>query len=70
MEAPKPKLYGLVAQFNTPTEIVEAAQKARDAGYKKMEAYSPFPVEDLHEAVGFKRTKLPILVFLAGWLAF
>lgn len=70
MEAPKPKLYGLVAQFNTPTEIVEAAQKARDAGYKKMEAYSPFPVEDLHEAVGFKRTKLPILVFFGGMVGF
>lgn len=70
MEAAKPKIFGLLAEFNTPTEIVGAATKARDAGYKRMEAYSPFPVEDLHEAVGFKRTKLPVLVFLGGLTGF
>lgn len=70
MEAVKPKIFGLLAEFNTPTEIVNAATKARDAGYKRMEAYSPFPVEDLHEAVGFKRTILPVLVFLGGLTGF
>ncbi len=70
MEAPKVKTYGLVAEFETPTEIVNAANKAREEGYTVMEAYSPFPVEDLHEAVGFKRTKLPYIVFCGGLTGF
>ncbi|NDH06009.1 DUF3341 domain-containing protein, partial [bacterium] len=70
MDAPKTKIYGLVAEFETPTQIVDAANKAREAGYTSMEAYSPFPVVDLHEAVGFKRTKLPTLAFLGGLTGF
>ncbi|MSR31035.1 MAG: DUF3341 domain-containing protein [Gemmataceae bacterium] len=70
MEAQKPEIYGMLAEFTTPTEIVAAANKAREAGFSKMEAYSPFPVEDLYEAVGFKRTKLPILVFFGGLAGF
>lgn len=60
----KTKIYGLLAEFETPTQIVDAANQAREAGYTAMEAYSPFPVMDLHEAVGFKRTILPTLAFL------
>jgi len=63
MDAPKVKIYGLVAEFVTPAQIVDAANQAREAGYTAMEAYSPFPVMDLHEAVGFKRTMLPTLAF-------
>ena len=66
MDAPKTKIYGLLAEFATPTEIVDAANHAREAGYTAMESYSPFPVMDLHEAVGFKRTILPTLAFLGG----
>ncbi|MEI6669070.1 MAG: DUF3341 domain-containing protein [Acidobacteriota bacterium] len=55
-------LYGLMAEFESPTALVAAANKAREAGYKKMDAYSPIPIEQLHEALGFPTTKLPMLV--------
>jgi hypothetical protein len=70
MDAPKVKIYGLLAEFETPTQIVDAANQAREAGYTAMEAYSPFPVMDLHEAVGFKRTMLPTLAFFGGLTGF
>ena len=46
----KPQIYGLVAEFDTPAEIVAAARRAHEEGYRKMDAYSPFPVEGLSEA--------------------
>ena len=55
-------LYGLMAEFESPTALVVAANKAREAGYRKMDAYSPIPIEELHEALGFPTTKLPMLV--------
>jgi hypothetical protein len=61
-------LYGLVAEFNEPEEILVAAEKAYDAGYRKMDAYSPFPVHGLAEAVGFKDNRLPWLIFFGGLL--
>ena len=65
-DAPAPTLYGLMAEFDTPTALVEAAEKARLAGYRSMDAYSPIPIEELSEALGHRRTRLPVLVFLGG----
>ncbi len=59
-------LYGLMAEFNEPEPLVEAARQAYQAGYRKMDAYSPFPVESLTEALGIRQSKLPFLVFLGG----
>jgi hypothetical protein len=59
-------LYGLMAEFDDPDVILDAATKARDAGYKRMEAYSPFPVHGLHEAVGFRDNRMPWIIFFAG----
>ena len=59
-------LYGLVAEFESPTALVEAANRAREAGYRKMDAYSPFPIEDLHHALGLRDTKLPWIVLGGG----
>ncbi len=59
-------LYGLMAEFETATELVHATERARLAGYRKMDAYSPIPIEELNEALGLRRTRLPILVFLGG----
>ena len=56
-------IYGLLAEFDTTTEIVEAAAKVRDAGYTKTDAFSPFPIHEMDEALGIKRSILPYLVF-------
>lgn len=65
MSKPVP-LYGIMAEFEHPEELVEAARQARAAGYRRMDAYTPFPIHDLPEAVGFTRTRLPLLVFIGG----
>ena len=59
-------IYGLMAEFTTPEQLVEAAHRTHDAGYKRIDAFSPFPIEGLAEAVGFHRTRLPLVVLLAG----
>jgi hypothetical protein len=56
-------LYGIMAEFDTPTELVDAARQVRDAGYRKTDAFSPFPLHEIDEALGIKRTILPYLVF-------
>ena len=63
-----PTLYGLMAEFETPTALVEATNRARLAGFRNMDAYSPIPIEDLNEALGLRRTRLPMLVLLGGIL--
>ena len=63
-----PMLYGLMAEFDTPTALVQAAERARLEGYRQMDAYSPIPIEELSEALGLRRTRLPILVFAGGLL--
>jgi hypothetical protein len=64
--ATTPALYGLLAEFDNPTALVAAAERTRLAGYRKIDAFSPIPIEELNDALGFKRTRLPILVFLGG----
>jgi hypothetical protein len=59
-------LYGLIAEFVEPHELLRAAAEAREAGYQRMDAYSPFPVEGLSEALGFRATRLPLLVLAGG----
>jgi hypothetical protein len=61
-------LYGLMAEFETATELVHATERARLDGYRKMDAYSPIPIEELSEALDLPRTRLPKLVFLGGLL--
>ena len=57
-----------MAEFDNPTALVEAATSARLAGYRKMDAYSPIPIDELDEALGLQRTRLPLLVLLGGIL--
>ncbi len=61
-------IYGLIAEFDTPEEVLAAATRAHAQGYRRMDAYTPFPVEGLSEAIGFPRTCLPLLVLIAGIL--
>jgi len=61
-------LYGLLAEFDTAEQLVDAAAKVRDAGYTKTDAFSPFPIHSIDEALGIKRSILPYLVFGGGIL--
>ncbi len=58
--------YGLMAEFDTPAELVRAAERTRLAGYKQIDAYSPIPIEELNEALDLKRTRLPLIVLIGG----
>ena len=59
-------LYGVLAEFDTPDELLAATRRAHEAGYRQMDAYTPFPIEGLAEALGFHRTRLPLIVLLGG----
>jgi hypothetical protein len=59
-------LYGLMAEFEQPEELLNAARAAFKAGYRKMDAYSPFPVEGVAEALGFEHTRVPLVVLIGG----
>src|SRR5258706_7320105 len=56
-------LYGIMAEFDTPTQLVDAARSVRDAGYTKTDAFSPFPLHEIDEALGIERSILPYLIF-------
>jgi hypothetical protein len=62
----KPRLYGLMAEFDGPDDLLEAARRAYEEGYRRLDAYSPFPVPGLAEAIGFRRTRLPLIVLFGG----
>ena len=62
----KPKPYGLIAEFETPAQIVKAAERVRDEGYKWWDCCTPFPVHGLDKAMGIRQTILPIIVFFMG----
>src|ERR1041385_6345099 len=55
-----------MAEFTTNEQVVEAARRAYESGYRQMDAYTPFPVHGLPEALGHKRTVVPLIVLLAG----
>lgn len=59
-------LYGVMGEFDTPEQIMAAAKKTREAGYKQVTAYTPFPIEGLAEHIGFKWTAVPLLTFIGG----
>jgi mono/diheme cytochrome c family protein len=61
------ELYGMLAEFDTPGELVEAARRVRDAGYTDFDCFTPFPVHGIDEAMGIKRTILPVLIFAGGF---
>jgi hypothetical protein len=60
-------LWGLMAEFDSPTALVAAARRTREAGYKRVEAYSPFPIEELHDALHHHHhDRLPLVVLIGG----
>ena len=58
--------FGFLAEFDGPDELLAAAKRTHAAGYRYVEAYSPFPVHGLAEAIGFERTRLPLVVLIGG----
>jgi len=61
-------IYGMMAEFDSPTDLVAAARRTHEAGYRKIDAYSPFPVEELAEAIGFHRDSVALVVLVGGFL--
>jgi Protein of unknown function (DUF3341) len=66
MTAHRSLLHGIMGEFETPEQLLAAAQKARAAGYKHVDAYTPFPIEGLAEAIGFRWTAVPLLTLIGG----
>jgi len=62
----RPAVYGLMAEFDDPTSLVNATAGAYREGYRCMDAYSPYPIEELHEALGSHHTRLPLVVLIGG----
>jgi hypothetical protein len=60
------QLYGVMGEFETARQLLHAAEQVRDAGYKHMDAYAPFPVEGLSEALGLGRNLVPLITLLGG----
>jgi hypothetical protein len=63
-----PTLYGIMGEFNNPSDLVAAARRTYEAGYRRINGYSPYPIEELSEAIGFTRTSLPLIVLIGGIL--
>ena len=59
-------IYGLIAEFDNPTALVKAARAAREKGYRKLDAFSPFPIEGLNDALHLHKNKLPLIVLVGG----
>ena len=59
-------IHGLMAEFDDPSSLVAATERAHHEGYRCMDAYSPFPIEELHEALGAHHTRLPLIVLIGG----
>lgn len=61
-----PGIFGIMAGFTEAEQVVHAAQRAHVEGYRRMDAYTPFPVEDLPAALGQRKTTVPLIVLLGG----
>jgi hypothetical protein len=62
----RPPIYGLLAQFETPEALAEAVRRSRSAGYTRLDAYTPYPVKEVTEALGIRRTAVAAVIFVGG----
>jgi hypothetical protein len=60
------EIYGLMAEFDSADELLQAAHRTHDAGYRKIDAYSPFPIEGLADAIGFHKNRVSLVVLIGG----
>jgi hypothetical protein len=61
-------IWGMMAEFETPSELLEATRRAYSEGYRRMDAYSPFPVPDLHHALGLGNDRVALVCLIGGIL--
>ncbi|MEE2755021.1 MAG: DUF3341 domain-containing protein [Myxococcota bacterium] len=66
----KTKIWGAVAQFENPAELVHGVETIRGAGYKKIEAYSPFPIHGMEKVLGLGGSKVPWITLVGGLCGF
>ena len=60
------KIYGVIAEFLTPADIMHAAEKVRDSGFRKWDVFTPFPIHGMDKAMGLKNSKVGWFSFLGG----
>ena len=63
---PRPPIYGLMAEFPSAETLIEAAHQVHAAGYEKVDAFTPYPIEAVSEALALPRSKVPLIVLLGG----
>lgn len=67
-DTPMNPIYGMMAEFDNPTDLLAATEKAYSDGYRKMDAYTPYPIEELADALGFHKTRVPMIVLVGAIL--
>lgn len=60
-------MYGLMAEFDTAEQLVTATRQVYAAGYRRIDAYAPFPIEGLAEALGFRTNAVPLIGLTGEW---
>lgn len=60
------KAYGIIAEFDTPADAMHAAEKVRDAGFRRWDVFTPFPVHGMDRAMGLKNSKVGWFAFIGG----
>jgi hypothetical protein len=62
----RPALHGVMGEFASPQDLVTAIEKVREEGYTKLDAYTPFPIEEAWEALGHHKSPVPLIVLIGG----
>ena len=62
-------MYGIIAEFDNTADVIHATRAAYDAGYRRMDVHSPFPIHGIDDALNIRPTVLPWIVLVMGLLA-
>ena len=63
---PPNELYGVLAEFAGPEELLTGTRRAYESGYRQLDAYSPMPIEGLADALEFRKTRMPLVILIGG----